>query len=353
MCTNPNFIFRIHRTQLARARALLSLYCGFAVERGAFRNLRLVGEYYVLFRRMEDLLDCLEGLEVLTSLRIRTPFGIVAPIVYRVPCNKCVGCLGDRRNQWVTRCMIEQKYHNSTLFLTLTYRDEDLPPCLVRKHYQDFMKRLRSRLPYKIRQYYCGEYGELRCRPHFHSILFGLELPSDATIRFWLTKRGKKVYHAEVGAIPYYSSKWLEDIWGHGFVLIAKAEVNSIKYVANYLDKGKSPVGYVAPPFKGMSNRPAIARQYYDDCQDKLSALKINHIAYSPCKTVKYFSKLLKSSDPELYEQYVERSLSVCQALPKHFKTLGISEFEYLQRVRERQESALQKFGRKKSFAYG
>jgi len=46
---------------------------------------------------------------------------------FPLPCGKCTGCKLERSRQWAVRLMHEAQLHERTSFITLTYRDEDLP----------------------------------------------------------------------------------------------------------------------------------------------------------------------------------------------------------------------------------
>ena len=61
-------------------------------------------------------------------------------------CGNCDGCRYDKAASWAVRCMHESQLHKENIFITLTYRPEDLPypPSLDLKTYQDFNKRLRQ-----------------------------------------------------------------------------------------------------------------------------------------------------------------------------------------------------------------
>ncbi len=79
---------------------------------------------------------------------------------------------------WSLRLLYELKNWDCASFVTLTYDDEHLKSdSLIKKDFTDFMKRLRRDLPEgrKIRYYMCGEYGDKNFRPHFHSIIYGLD----------------------------------------------------------------------------------------------------------------------------------------------------------------------------------
>lgn len=97
----------------------------------------------------------------------------------QVPCGQCIGCRLAHSRDWATRCMHEAHMHESSSFITLTYSPEHLPEngSLVRKHFTDFLKRLRKALgSVKIRYFGCGEYGSKLERPHYHAIIVGLLL---------------------------------------------------------------------------------------------------------------------------------------------------------------------------------
>lgn len=334
MCYNPRIIIRI--PDCLRETAMRS-FCKYAPE--------LLN---VLFKRRVVYIS---DIQAMPNYRKYTEHEVLRLYCYCVPCGKCLQCLASRRNDWTTRCLLESKYHKQTLFVTLTYRDEDLPPCLIRKHYQDFMKRLRAwnerQNQPKLRQFYCGEYGEARNRPHFHAIVFGLELP-DLEVLWW-TNGKRKIKHAERGYYPCYTSKTLEHLWSHGYVFVEYAERQSMKYVANYLDKGFSPQGFYAPPFKGWSSRPALARQWFEDnaCKgiDYCLNLKSQNV---PSRSLRYFKRLWLDIEPEDYREYMEFQRAIAMARDKPWIAQGKSEWEYLKECEEVAVRRLQLFGRHK-----
>lgn len=86
---------------------------------------------------------------------------------------------------------------------------------LVKSDLQKFFKRLRinrSRLNREntVSYYANGEYGDSTDRPHYHAILFGVDLLEHQVIK---------------------------DSWGLGHVHCGVAEADSIRYVAQYIDK--------------------------------------------------------------------------------------------------------------------
>lgn len=220
----------------------------------------------------------------------------------KIPCGQCLGCRLDYSRMWADRCMLEASLYEHNCFLTLTYSDDNLPyadtldrfsgslenrPILVKKHFQDFMKRLKANLNYLkpgygdgVRVYYCGEYGSQTLRPHFHAILFNCDF-SDKL--FWKMKNGNRLYN----------SAFLDNAWKHGYGVIGDVTWESCAYVARYVMKKQigfekkaydeafeklslsdlKDLSYMPGEFVGMSRRPGIARQYYDEHRDEIYAL--------------------------------------------------------------------------------
>lgn len=172
--------------------------------------------------------------------------------------------------------MHESQLHESSSFLTLTYRPESLPPdgSLDKKHFQDFMKRLRERLGTPLRYFHCGEYGERFARPHYHCILYGYDFVD-------------KVLYKPSDAGDLYSSVFLDSVWGHGACLIGSVTFESAAYVARYVTKkvtGRNADGHylifdpetgeipekpdgsfsrLQPEYVTMSRRPGIAADWF------------------------------------------------------------------------------------------
>ncbi len=144
-----------------------------------------------------------------------------------VSCGQCIGCRLERSRQWAVRIMHEAQCHEDNSFLTLTYSDDKLPAggTLVKWHFQDFMKRLRSRLsPLKVRFFHCGEYGEKFNRPHYHVCLFGFSFPD-------------KVFYSETNGQRLFISDFLADVWSRGFCTVGSLSFASAGYVARYCMK--------------------------------------------------------------------------------------------------------------------
>lgn len=213
-----------------------------------------------------------------------------------VPCGKCAVCLGNRRKEWAYRLLEEQKVSKQSIFLTLTYNDENLvygssnQPSVSVRDIQIFFKVLRKSLAKTYRQvrYYCvAEYGTETYRPHYHIILYN-------------------------ACINDYNL--LNEKWNKGNIYIGDVNIRSIMYVAKYhVNKGKYPSG-VAPPFVLMSRRPGIGNAYIQRMYDYHRANK-NAIYYSDyqkkVRLPRYYKKFLYSSEElkanaEQFQDYVK-----------------------------------------------
>lgn len=191
------------------------------------------------------------------------------------PCGRCEPCSINRKRMWKQRIMLENLCHEHSAFVTLTYRDEDLPrddgiPVLRPKHLQDWLKRLRERIEFKIRYYGVGEYGDKSDRPHYHIILFG----------FPTCLRGRtlrKPLSSEPDAVACCSiCELVSSSWGFGNVDLGTVTPDSAAYVADYTIKRMTSLDDVrlngrTPEFCRMSLRPGIgADAMWDVASDLL-----------------------------------------------------------------------------------
>ncbi|AXL15364.1 replication initiator protein [Microviridae sp.] len=183
-----------------------------------------------------------------------------------IPCGKCLYCNAKRRGDWSFRLWQEYKRSKTAFFVTFTYSNENLVdyvnvktgeirPSLHKPDVQLFIKRLRKyqeeyikkELKLKtikqaraaapqIRYYACGEYGEITKRPHYHMILFNLDLNLKDKIL---------------------------DIWKLGHVHIGTCNAKTIAYTTKYINKETSnQESWVTPQFSIMSKRPPIGHEY-------------------------------------------------------------------------------------------
>lgn len=216
-----------------------------------------------------------------------------------VPCGKCLGCLKDRSRQWAVRCVHEASLYDENCFITLTFDDEHLNPFLSlnKKDYVDFMKRLRFRFGEGIRFFHCGEYGDLRLRPHHHAIIFNFDFPD------------KELFQIK-GGVRLYRSAELERLWPFGFSTIGAVSFESAAYVARYVlkkinvtDKKKYYAGRVEP-YITMSRRPGIANEwfqrFYKDVYPHDYVVINNGMKLRPPR---YYDKLYDLRYPDIFQQ--------------------------------------------------
>lgn len=141
-----------------------------------------------------------------------------------VPCNKCLNCLKNNVSHWFTRILFESFSSDTSLFVTLTYNDDSLPPEGVKiRDLQLFHKRLRK-AGFKFKYYVISEYGPDTHRPHYHGIYFNL---------------------------PSYV---FEEFWKLGFSMIKEVIPERIQYVCSYhILKGIDVPDFKAPNFRLLS----------------------------------------------------------------------------------------------------
>lgn len=146
-----------------------------------------------------------------------------------VSCRRCIECMQTRANEWAVRGHYELIQHQQNCFITLTYDDKNNPVVLVKKHMQDFVKRLRKTIdPAKIKYFAAGEYGDQRLRPHFHIIIFGYDF------------NDKEYVRKSQSDLPIYESKQLQKLWKYGIAIVQEANANTIRYSAKYNAKLKN-----------------------------------------------------------------------------------------------------------------
>lgn len=66
--------------------------------------------------------------------------------------------------EWAVRCVHEAKFHEKSMFITLTYDEKNVPEDygLHHEHFQKFIRSFRKRTGEKLRYFMCGEYGETK-----------------------------------------------------------------------------------------------------------------------------------------------------------------------------------------------
>lgn len=226
----------------------------------------------------------------------------------KLPCGKCPECCKDYYTMWATRGSRELANWETSLFITLTYDEENLPEnrSLNKKHVQDFIKRVKKRfkssIENPIRQIYCGEYGTQTLRPHYHVILFNLDFVDK-------TKHRKSDQGHQI-----FISKELTQLWNKGHAEFGFAEPSSIAYLFKYILKKKTrkekrkpltldlPDGSydVEHEFIEASRNPGIGASMRGHQSLKKGYITVNGVKK---KIPKYYLEHLKVSDPDTYEK--------------------------------------------------
>lgn len=260
-----------------------------------------------------------------------------------IPCGHCIGCKLDYSRQWADRMMLELEATpgNKAIFVTLTYENPKgiwikhpdtgilgFNYTLVKRDLQGFNKRLRKKFDdRKLRFYGAGEYGETTLRPHYHEIIFGIDLNDVKAIPY--LKSDGSIAKNGLGDV-YYISKVISDAWSlraekgnvHselvpiGLCSIGKVNWTSCAYVARYVAKKWSTGmpdwiwNFLEKPFTVMSLKPGIGYpyiEYWRNNHPEEDILDYNSVTVSSAEKAKKIklSKYLKNkagSDTKLLE---------------------------------------------------
>lgn len=263
-----------------------------------------------------------------------------------VPCGRCIECKLNYSRQWATDCILEKQYYdeNECWFLTLTYKDEYLPQAqfttdqgevfkgisLRKKDLQDFWKRLRKKYTKnKIKYLAVGEYGKSTSRPHYHAIVYGLNLD---------TKKLKFLENNENGD-ALWTHPEIEQIWGKGNIVLGQVTWKSIAYVARYTLKKQrdrdvaldQKYGRI-PPFICISQ--GIAKRYYEEHQKKLVDEDAFTLPNGQYPLTKRFMRNLKEKDEEIYTTLAEKHKIYAE---QNQKILGASTDLSQEEIRQNQ----------------
>jgi hypothetical protein len=202
-------------------------------------------------------------------------------------------------------------------FVTLTIDDAHMRP---RGHVyvsslQKFLKRLRHHTG-PFRYMACGEYGEQSGRPHYHLILFGVDLI-----------KGREHYKTTRDGHKLWTHPSVSKAWKYGFHTIGEVTFESAAYVAQYVTKKVN--GSMADwhylrfdPGKGeffQQNREFLLMSRGKRLEGQPSGgigyswiKKWLHEVYpadevivrgKPCKPPKYYDQVLAEEDPDLWSK--------------------------------------------------
>lgn len=219
-----------------------------------------------------------------------------------------MGCRLNNARIWAIRCTHEASLYEENSFHTFTYDDDNLPfgETLVRSDFQNFVKRLREKVP-KFRIFYCGEYGSETKRPHYHALIFNYT-PSDPVL---VKSDGEK---------SLYTSKIVTDTWGLGKSDYYKSiTFTAAAYVAGYVtkkingDKAEEHYQYIdeetgeiiqqTPEFSGQSMRPGIGQAWIQKFHQDVYLKDEIIINGLPMRPPLYYDLQLQKIDPALWRK--------------------------------------------------
>lgn len=228
---------------------------------------------------------------------------------------------------WGFRLKKQEQISVNALFVTLTYDNENLPrsennfATLVKKDYQDFMKRLRINVqreceyhgvkPYKISYYACGEYGGKFGRPHYHAIIFNV-LEAD-----------------------------IKKAWSAGNVFVGTVTGASIGYTIKYINKGR-----FQPMHKNDDRTPEFALMSKGMGANYLTP---EVVAYHRSNLEKAYLTLedgVKMAIPRYYKDKIWRVTASDKLVEKHPSI--IHHFEENEKMRKKQAAFVQELNEKK-----
>lgn len=233
--------------------------------------------------------------------------------------------------------MLEGLLHSQKCFVTLTYRETNLPvsasgPTLVPGDLQHFLKRLRRAInPLRIRYFACGEYGETSGRPHYHIALFGY---SGCDFTWTRTIPGST------------QSNWREccsscitigEAWGHGDIHLGELTKDSAQYIAGYVVKKMQGgtqllLGDRHPEFSRMSLKPGIGLDAMDEVASVILSIDGPDIAVP--------SGLRHGSHIYPLGRYLRNALKLRLGRDPGYSDEELAELE--EKVREVRESAFE-----------
>lgn len=152
----------------------------------------------------------------LTPIRLKNPSyrGRTGEYFYNtLPCGHCAECLSMRIEDWIIRLKEELRVSKYSIFLTLTYNDDNLPEHNLpsKKDVQLFHRYLR-RKGIKFKYFIVSENGEQFNRIHYHGIYF------------------INAYIEDLYSI-------LANTWNKGYIFMGEANGKTIRYVTKYILK--------------------------------------------------------------------------------------------------------------------
>lgn len=296
------------------------------------------------------------------------------------PCGQCELCKSYKSSEWTVRAYHELIMVKKALFITLTYHTDNLLFCdknlfkpqaegdvggnLCPDDMKYFIKRLRKifdKKKIKIKYLYCGEYGTLKKRPHYHCILYGIDIN---TITKFMSNKELKEYgriNFNSDYIKSFAEQTFRNIWNHGHVDVdTKGFVNEkiIKYILGYVRKKiyqnnelYTEIGRLKP-FQRQSQGLGLdwCMKYMDQWTETLTVnidgnkravprYYIKKMHELEGKKYRYESKIKRISDKEVKETYNKYNYKVIKNRKAKY-TKKVEDISYMKMVRNKDEKA-------------
>lgn len=201
-----------------------------------------------------------------------------------VRCGKCLACREEIAKEYTLRYIQESKKFKYLYFLTLTYRDENVPYnergylTLKKDDLTKYLKvinvNVKRKLPLEEYKYFaCGEYGDQTERPHYHIVL--------------------SCNNQEIGKL--FLKKWFA-----GDVKFEEASIQSVFYTIGYVNKKIKDKDYyydlneIERPFRKFSR--GLGKDYYEENKKELAEKYYANIGKNKIALPKYYKDKLKDS---------------------------------------------------------
>ena len=203
------------------------------------------------------------------------------------------------------------------------------------------MTRLNRHYNYRghqgLKYYYCGEYGDISGRAHFHAIIFNMPIkPKDL-----------KVYRINTDGSVYYTCEWLTKLWRKGYVVIGEVNWDTCAYTARYVmkkQKALPPEEYYKrgkiPEFVQMSRRPGIAKEAYKETyfENDEIIIKGHRERIQSAKPPRYFDKIYDLDHHEQMQKIKEIRKELAEAAQREeMSRTSLTIREHL-RMKQRQK---------------
>lgn len=237
-----------------------------------------------------------------------------------VPCGKCTLCKIAHSREWAVRLVHEMSNFDYSSFVTLTYRDENLPEkeSISKRELQLFFKRLRKNLDGReIKYFAAGEYGEQNGRPHYHAVILGLSMMEKEVV---------------------------EKSWKYGMVYMGTVTYDSARYVADYVqkkyngNKALMEYGEKEAPFQLQSL--GVGRRYAEANKKQiLENLSITMYG-DPVGIPRYYKRLLGLDASVLGEAAQERKKELTEKILNKVKDPGYVRRQYLASLEQAEKNA-------------